>query len=102
MTGIKHFKHRRHDVIVFHVIDPDERDFPFVKTTKFQGLEQLPDVVTDPRQLRKAYLNEFEKFTQAISQGCRSQYVDYVPITTDQPLDIALTSYLTRRAIHAF
>ena len=102
MTGIKHFKHRRHDVIVFHVIDPDERDFPFAKTTKFRGLEQFPEVVTDPRQLRKAYLNEFEKFTEAISQGCRAQYVDYVPVTTDQPLDIALTSYLTRRAAHAF
>ena len=100
MTGIKHFRHRRHEMIVFHIIDPDEQDFPFSQTTKFQGLEQLPEVVTDPRQLRKAYLREFKNFMRSLSEGCRSHRVDYVPITTDQPLDVALSSYLTGRAVH--
>ncbi|MEK6249992.1 MAG: DUF58 domain-containing protein [Planctomycetales bacterium] len=99
MTGIKHFRHRRHEVIVFHVIDPDEADFPFRGTTKFQGLEQLPEVVTDPRGLRKAYLNEFNNFVRRVQEGCRDHKVDYVQLRTDQPLDVALSNYLSLRAI---
>ena len=99
MAGIKHFRHRRHEVIMFHIIDPDEREFPFRQTTKFRGLEQLPEAVTDPRRLRQAYLREFENFMRSVSLGCRSQQVDYVPITTDQPLDIALSCYLAGRLV---
>ena len=100
MTGIKHFRHRRHEVIVFHILDPDEEDFPFQQTTKFEGLEQLPEVVTDPRGLRKAYLNEFGNYLRSVKEGCRAHNADYVPIRTDQPLDLALSSYLMRRSIH--
>ncbi len=56
MAGLKHFRHRRHDVILFHVLDAAEVEFPFRSPTLFKGLEQMPDVVADPRSLRKAYL----------------------------------------------
>ena len=59
MTGLKHLRHRRHEVILMHVLDPAEVDFPFEQTTLFRGLEQLPDVLVEPRALRKAYLAEF-------------------------------------------
>jgi uncharacterized protein (DUF58 family) len=97
MAGLKHFRHRRHDVVVFHVLDPAELDFPFRQTTLFRGLEQLPDVLTDPRALRKAYLEEFGKFLQAVRKGCRAQHIDYVLLRTDQSLEIALSSYLASR-----
>ncbi len=99
LTGLKHFRHRRHEVIVFHVLDPAEEDFPFQQTTKFKGLEHLPDVVTEPRSLRKAYQAEFAKFCQQIRHGCRAHHVDYVKIRTDQSLDVALSSYLADRAV---
>ncbi len=97
MTGLKHFRHRRHEVIVFHVLDPAELDFPFKQTTLFKGLEQLPEVLTDARTLRKAYLAEFNKFILQVKQGCRSQQADYVLMRTDQPLDVALSAYLASR-----
>lgn len=97
LTGLKHFKHRRHDVAVFHILDAAEVDFPFQRTTLFKGLEELPDVLTDPRSLRKAYLAEFHKFQQAVERGCRAQNIDYVLMRTDQPLDVALSSYLAAR-----
>ena len=100
LAGLKHFRHRRHEVIVFHVLDPAELDFPFQQTTLFKGLEQLPDVLTDPRSLRKAYLEEFNGFVRQVKQGCRAQRVDYVQLRTDQPLDIALSSYLASRLMH--
>ncbi len=97
MAGLKHLRHRRHDVVVFHVLDPAELDFPFRQTTMFRGMEQMPDVLTDPRALRRAYLEEFHKFLQAVNKGCRGQYIDYVQLRTDQSLEIALSSYLAHR-----
>ena len=97
MAGLKHLRHRRHDVIVFHVLDPAELDFPFRETTLFRGMEQLPDVLTDPRALRRAYLHEFNKFLEAVSRGCREQRADYVLLRTDESLEIALSSYLAAR-----
>ncbi|MDH3717534.1 MAG: DUF58 domain-containing protein [Planctomycetota bacterium] len=99
LTGLKHFRHRRHDVIVFHVLDPAEEDFPFRQTTKFKGLEHLPEVVTEPRSLRQAYQAEFEKFQQQVRTGCRAHNVDYVKIRTDQTLDVALSTYLADRTV---
>jgi uncharacterized protein (DUF58 family) len=97
MAGLKHLRHRRHDVVVFHVLDPAELDFPFRQTTLFRGLEQMPDVLTDPQSLRRAYLAEIRKFLQTVNKGCRAQYIDYVLLRTDQSLEIALSSYLASR-----
>ena len=98
MAGLKHFRHRRHEVIIFHVLDPAELDFPFRQTTLFKGLEQLPDVLTDPRALRRAYLEEIGRFIQAVKKGCRANRIDYVQMRTDQSLEVALSSYLASRA----
>ncbi|MBI2824867.1 MAG: DUF58 domain-containing protein [Planctomycetia bacterium] len=101
LSGLKHFRHRRHEVVVFHVLDPAELDFPFQRTTLFKGLEQLPDVLSDPRALRKAYLAEFQAFIRQVQLGCRAQRADYVQLRTDQPLDLALSSYLSSRLTRA-
>jgi uncharacterized protein (DUF58 family) len=97
MAGLKHFRHRRHEVVVFHVLDPAELDFPFRQTTLFRGMEELPDVLTDPRALRGAYLDVFGKFLQSVRKGCRAERIDYVLLRTDQSLEIALSSYLASR-----
>jgi uncharacterized protein (DUF58 family) len=97
MAGLKHFRHRRHEVVLFHVLDPAELDFPFQQVTLFEGLEEWPQVLADPRSLRKAYLQEFHAYLRALKQGCRAQRIDYVEMRTDQPLDVALSTYLSRR-----
>jgi uncharacterized protein (DUF58 family) len=97
LAGLKHFRHRRHEVVLFHILDPAELDFPFDQMTLFKGLEQMPEVLTDPRALRKAYLQEFNAYLRQLRQGCRTQRIEYVEMRTDQPLDIALSSYLSSR-----
>lgn len=97
LAGLKHLRHRRHEVIVFQVLDPAELDFPFEQTTLFKGLEAWPDTLTDPKTLRKAYLAEFDAFLLAVRKSCREQQADYIQLRTDQPLDIALSSYLSKR-----
>ena len=97
MAGLKHFRHRRHDVIILQVLDAAELEFPFTQPTLFRGLEEQPDLAADPRTLRRAYLKEMEAFLQAVKQGCREREMDYRLIRTDQPLDTALAAFLTRR-----
>jgi uncharacterized protein (DUF58 family) len=98
LSGLRHLKYRRHEIIVFHVLDPCERTFPFESMTTFRGLEGLEDVVADPRALRQSYLEEIEGHIWELKRGCRQDRIDYVPLTTDQPLDVALSQYLATRA----
>lgn len=97
LRGLKHFWHRRHDVVLMHVIDPAEQDFDFVDPTLFKGLENLGEQLTEPRALRKAYQREFEAFLREIRSGARDLHMDYVMLRTDQPLELALHEFLSRR-----
>ncbi len=98
LAGLKHLRHRRHEVIVLHVLDPAELDFPFQQPTLFEGLEQLPQAMVEPRAIRAAYLEEFGKFLRAVKMGCRMHRIDYVLLRTDQSLEVVLSSYLAARA----
>lgn len=97
MTGLKHLRHRRHEVIVLHVLDPAEIEFPFEEITLFQGMEGPAEALVDPRALRNAYLQEFHRYLHELKRGCREQAIDYVPMRTDQSLEVALSSYLASR-----
>jgi uncharacterized protein (DUF58 family) len=98
VTGLKHFRHRRHEVIVFHVLDPAELDFPFRDTTLFKGMEGMADILTDPHALKRAYQTELKSFLGELEKGCRMVDIDYVPLRTDQSLEVALSSYLASRS----
>ena len=97
LAGLKHFRHRRHEVILFHILDPAELDFPFRNMTLFKGLEAFPELLVDPPGLRQAYLAEFEAFLKSVRQGCHARNIDYLQLRTDQPLDIALSRFLAAR-----
>jgi uncharacterized protein (DUF58 family) len=97
LMGLQHFRHKKHDVIVLHTMDEYEMSFPFQRMTRFEGMEEYPDVLTDPRALRQAYKEEVQNFITTLRRGCLQQRVDYVPITTDQPVDVALSTYLATR-----
>jgi uncharacterized protein (DUF58 family) len=99
IAGLKHFRHRRHEVIIFHILDPAEVDFPFRDTTIFKGMEGLPDVVAEPHALRKAYQDELRTYLEALKRGCQSIDIDYIPIQTNQDLDGPLTTYLASRSL---
>ena len=98
LKGLRHFRHRRHEVIVLHIMDPAELDFPFREPTLFKGLEGIPDVLVEPTSLRKAYREEVTEFLNELRRGCQAIDIDYVPLRTDRPLDVALTGYLGSRS----
>jgi uncharacterized protein (DUF58 family) len=97
LTGLKHLRHKRHEVIVMQVLDPAELSFPFTEATLFKGLEQYPELLTDPRSLRESYLEQIESFNAALEKGCLMQNIDFVPLRTDNSLGTALAAYLAHR-----
>jgi uncharacterized protein (DUF58 family) len=94
LRGLKHFRHRRHEVTLLQILDPCELDFPFRGTTLFRGLEQFPDLVADPPSLRAAYLEELQHFLRIVRSGTLEMGMTYRLLRTDQPFDRALTSIL--------
>lgn len=96
--GLRHLRYKRHEVVVFHVLDPAEIDFDFRSVTLFKGLERYPEVLADPAALRAAYREEFGQYLLELEGTCRAANVDYLRIRTDQPLDLVLSTFLARRA----
>jgi len=95
--SIKQFRLRRHEVVVFHVMHNDELTFPFDDNTLFRGLEENVQLHTEPRALRRSYLEAIERFQADVRKTCASAGVDYVLMNTNDPLDAVLGSYLTFR-----
>lgn len=91
---LSQFRLRRHEVIVLHVLHGDELRFPFDDLTLFRGMESDQQLQTEPRALRKSYLEALERFVTEARKACATAGVDYVLLDTTQPLDAALASYL--------
>ena len=88
-----------HDVIMFHVEDPNERDFPFTGQTIFNGLENEGKLLCEPRDLRNVYLAEREDHLERIREaGLRFGFpLDHMP--TDSPMDEILSAFLSMRLV---
>lgn len=97
LKGLDHLRFRGHNVVVFHTLDPYELHFPFNGTWKFKGLELEPEISTQPRRIRQAYLDELNRFLRHIRQACSRSHVDYVLVDTSKPIDGVLTGYLVSR-----
>jgi hypothetical protein len=95
--GLKLLRSRGHDVMVFHVLDDDELDFPFTGPTRFEGLELPEQLRCNPRALREGYLSALGAYLEEVRRGCSRHRVDYALLRTSQPLDAALTAYLSNR-----
>ncbi|MFQ5734274.1 MAG: DUF58 domain-containing protein [Planctomycetaceae bacterium] len=98
-TALKQFRHSRHEVLLFHVVAPEEEEFPFARPTQFRNLEIAGHrKLVDPHQLRKHYLEQYNEFCTELVRRCRTVGVDYQKIRTDEPYHIALGAFLDSRA----
>jgi uncharacterized protein (DUF58 family) len=98
LKGLRLFRFKGNDVIVFHLLDPAELNLPFDGNILFEDLEELNlRVVADPRAIRKTYREVLEEFTSRMRQECHDNVIDYQLISTSTPLDQALASYLSWR-----
>jgi len=97
ISGLKHFRYDKHEVIVFHILDPRERDFAFPREAIFKDMETGDEVTTLPYQIKKDYAQAVRSFAEEISSACRQANIDYHPIDTATPFDKALYAFLAKR-----
>ena len=95
--GLKLLRTRGHDVMVFHVLDDEELDFTYAGTTKFEGMEEMGDLICDPRSLREGYQQAVQQFVEDLRRNCARQMIDYQTLRTSEHLDAVLAHYLTHR-----
>ena len=99
-AGLRLLRSQKNEVIVFQVLDAAELDFPFRHPTMFKGLEQLPEISTDPLSVRESYLTELGKHLAEVEAACRRLEVDFLRIRTDANLGMELAAYLRKRLGH--
>jgi len=98
MKALEQFRHARHEVILFHVVAPEEEEFPFSRPTMFRSLErEKHQKLVDPHQLRARYLEEYGAFCHDLEQLCGRVRVDYRRMRTDEPYQAALGAFLDAR-----
>jgi uncharacterized protein (DUF58 family) len=97
IRGLKHFRFRGTDVIVFHLLDPDELAFPFERATRFEDMETQDEVLAVPVVVRDHYLKAIGGLIERYKRELGAAGIDYQLLTTDQPLELALLAYLSTR-----
>jgi uncharacterized protein (DUF58 family) len=98
LLALRNLRHRRHDVILLHILAPEEIEFPFHKMTQFRSLEQPGQkLLLDPAQLRQEYLRGFHAFCQELRTQAGDMRIDYHLLRTDDPVERALGAYLAKR-----
>ena len=99
LRALHHFRHRRHEVMVLHVLAEEELTFPFEQFTEFRDLERPAGRQhVDGRAIRAEYLDQFRRHVARLQQGCGQMNVDYLQLSTRSDFCAALSAYLAERA----
>jgi len=95
--ALAHFRKQHHDVILFHVLDPTEIDFPFRKGAQFEDMETREVVTVDPRAMAEDYMKVFGEFMEGYRKSCAEMNIDYRLVRTDQSIESYVRAYLEER-----
>ncbi|HTK80797.1 MAG TPA: DUF58 domain-containing protein [Bacteroidota bacterium] len=97
MKALRHFRHKKNEVIVMQVLDPIERSFAFGRDAVFKDMETSEELMTQPYHIQKSYQESMQDFLETYKRGCRENRIDYVLLDTATPFDVALFEYLHKR-----
>ncbi len=97
IEGLKHFRYKGHEVIVFHVLDKQELNLDFNQNTRFKDSETGEEIITQPWHIKQDYQKSIHKFSEYFKHQLRIHHIDYVVLKTNENLDIALSEYLIKR-----
>jgi len=101
IEGMRRLRHNGHEPILFQVVDPQELEFDYTGLLRLEGLEGTGRMLVDPNAIRTAYREEFARHTAELARAARELSCDFVPLSTAQPLDVALSTYLAHRIARA-
>ncbi|MCE9592539.1 MAG: DUF58 domain-containing protein [Planctomycetes bacterium] len=96
--GLAHFRHDRHEVLVFHVMDRAELDFPYERLTRFKDAEGTGSLIANPKHVRQKYLDRLQRFLTDIKRACYERNVTYQFAPTDAPYEKMLSGFLEKRS----
>jgi uncharacterized protein (DUF58 family) len=97
IEGLKHFRYRGTDVVVFQVLDPHELTFPFDRAARFRDVESDDEVIAVPAAVRETYKARLEAMVTHFRTVLGQNGIDYILLDTAQPLEMALVAYLQTR-----
>ena len=98
LKAIRLLRSQKHDVLVFHVQDAAELEFPFQGATQFRDMETGEELEIDPQAVRERYLEQIKQMCDFYRKGLTDVGIDYQLVNTRQPYDAALSAYLNRRS----
>jgi uncharacterized protein (DUF58 family) len=98
LRALRSFRYRKHEIIVFQIIDKDESDFPFEESAVFSDLESDSEMVVTPGLIRDRYRKRFKEFIGFYHQQLLQSHIDHTVLHTVTPYDKALFAYLQKRA----
>jgi uncharacterized protein (DUF58 family) len=98
--GLRHLRYKKHETIVFQILDPAEIRFPFEDVTLFKGMEESGELLTEPGSLRESYLEQLRLVTVELQQMCRGMRIDFTRMNSEESLDVSLSSFLATRSGH--
>ena len=99
--ALQHLRFQKHDLALFHLLDPLELDFEFDRPVRFVDMEGSQSIVTEPATVRAEYQAQLKQFLGKLRDDCHEFNADYRRVTLDQPYDQVLADFLTERARHA-
>ncbi|MBN1406884.1 MAG: DUF58 domain-containing protein [Calditrichaceae bacterium] len=97
LNGLKHFRHNKHEILVFHIIDRKELEFDFSGDVLFEDIESNDKLKTQPRYIQEIYKQKFAEYLEYLKVNFSNNRIDYQQLFTHTPFDIALTEYLLKR-----
>jgi len=98
LAALSHFRHKRHELIVFQIVDPKEADFPFDQWIQFESLETVGQkLLVDAARFRAEYQRQYRAHMEKIREGCHKRRIDFLELNTATRFDVALSHYLQRR-----
>lgn len=98
LSAFQHLRFKKHDLAIFHLLDPAELQFEFERPMRFVDLEAGGSLVTEPALIRDQYLAELNRFLEQVQTGCREFKADYRRVRTDQSYEKVLADFLVERA----
>ena len=97
VKGLRHFRYKGHEVIIFHIIDPKEKDLNYTENINFIDIENNNTLMADPRIIKEKYNKAFNSFCEYYKSECLRNKIDYVPIITNESLEKSLMQYFIKR-----
>jgi hypothetical protein len=99
VSGLDHLRFLNHEVVLFHLMDPVERDLALDGNIRFRDLESGETLTTQAEGIRSAYKSAVDAWIETLEVECRKRAIDRIELITTDPPDRAILDYLAKRAM---